>query len=479
MNDLADLLIQGVTAVTLDPARRVIEGAWIAVRGDRITGIGTGQPPAAQRTVTGPDLVAIPGLIDAHSHAGHGLVRAAGGGDSDVWFAICQAIYAGHAPTAFWRAEARLAQLERLMSGVTTAVSLLGGGGDVMRTEAPEAGNAHCAATIESGLRTIMAVGPSRMPFPKAYRSFGPDGLGTPVALDFDNQLSVSADLIARWNGVLERRTGVCLTLPVYHADSMADGRDAAEVRAMTDAVADLRQRTGVLLTQDGHQSGSVALARDMGLLGPRSLMSHCVDLTGADIDALAETGTSVAHNPSAIMSILGRCPAPELIARGVTVCIGSDAAAPDRGYDMFRHMKLCMHYHRRHFRDPAVLPEGKVLAMITIDAARAIGLDRDIGSLEVGKKADIVLVDMHKPHLYPPVMPVTRLTHFAGAADVDTVIVDGRVLMQGRRIDHLDADGVLADAADQATLAFERSGHAIRRVERADLWGQFGPSAA
>lgn len=472
MTGVADLVLRGVTAVTMDPDRRVLDNAWIAVSGDRIAGIGTGAAPPARRVIAGPDLVAIPGLIDVHSHAGHGLVRAAGGGDDDRWFAICQAIYARHAPAAFWRAEARLAQLERLMAGVTTAVSLLGGGGDVMRTEAADAGDAHCAATIESGLRTIMAVGPSRGPFPKEYNRFDADGTATPVALDFDTQLAVSADLIARWNDVLDRRTGVCLVFPVYRDDQMADPSDAASIRAMTEAVNALRARTGVLLTQDGHRDGTIALARKMGLLGPFALLSHCIDLTDADMAALRDSGASVAHNPSAIMSIYGRCPAPELIAQGVTVCISSDAAAPDRGSDMFRHMAQCMHYHRRHFRDAAILPEGKVLAMTTIDAARALGLDRDLGSLEVGKKADIVLVDMHKPHLYPPVMPVTRLTHFAGAADVDTVIVDGRVLMERRQVRHLDSDDILADAAAQSALAFERAGFADQRSESAGVWG-------
>src|SRR5437762_13659266 len=99
----------------------------------------------------------------------------------------------------------------------------------------------------------------------------------------------------------------------------------------------------------------------------------------------------------------------------------------------MFRHMFQCMHYHRRHFRDARILPQGKVLEMVTIDAARALGLDRELGSLEAGKKADVILVDLFKPHLMPLNMPVYRIASFANGADVDTVIVDGRVLMEGR----------------------------------------------
>ena len=118
----------------------------------------------------------------------------------------------------------------------------------------------------------------------------------------------------------------------------------------------------------------------ELGLLGANAFMSHAIDLTPGDIEACVATGTSIVHNPSAIMSIRGRCPVPELIDAGVTVALGSDGAAPDRSYDMFRHMFQCMHYHRRHFRDSGVLPHGKLLEMVTIDAARALGLEREIG---------------------------------------------------------------------------------------------------
>lgn len=459
-----DLVLRCATVVTVDADRRVLDDAWIAVDGDRIAALGTGAPPPAARVIDRPGLIALPGLIDAHSHAGHGLVRAAGDADGDLWFRICADIYAGVATPAFWRAEARLALLERLLAGVTTAVSLLGGGADVMRTDTPAAGDAHCDATVESGLRTIMAVGPGRLPFPQ---HFGPDRR----AVGFDDQMAVCADLIARRDGVLAGRTGVALILPVYTDAHMA--AHGAEIRAMARAMRALQDATGVLFTQDGHRAGSIALAADLGLLSPRAALSHSVDLTPADFNALRATGASVVHNPSAIMSILGRCPAPELIEAGVTVCLGSDAGAPDRGFDMFRHMAQAMHYHRRHFRDPAVLPDGKALEMCTIDAARALGLEAELGSLEPGKKADIVLLDGMKPHLWPPVMALNRITHFANAADVDTVIVDGRVLLEGRRAAHLDAGAILREAQAQADAVFAASGHTGARAEGAEAWRQ------
>ncbi|QYK43652.1 MAG: amidohydrolase family protein [Paracoccaceae bacterium] len=459
-----DLVLCCATVVTVDPSRRVLEDGWIAVDGDRIAALGTGPAPAARRRIDRPGLIALPGLIDAHSHAGHGLVRAAGDGDGDLWFRICADIYAGVATPEFWRAEAQLAQLERIQSGVTTAMTLLGGGADVMRTDTAEAGDAHCAVTRASGLRTILAVGPGRLPFPL---HFGPDRR----AVSFDTQMAVSADLIARHDDVLAERTGVALTMPVYTAEHLA--AHDAEIRAMSRAVRAMQDATGVILTQDGHRSGSVAVAQDLGILSPRAALGHSIDLTPEDFAALRATGASIIHNPSAIMSISGRCPVPELIEAGINVCIASDAGAPDRGHDMFRHMAQAMHYHRRHFRDAAVLPEGKVLEMCTIDAARAIGLERDLGSIEPGKKADIVLLDGRRPHLWPPVMALNRITHFAGAADVDTVVVDGRVIMEARQVATLDADAVLETARAEADRVFAMAGHDAARAEGADLWGR------
>jgi cytosine/adenosine deaminase-related metal-dependent hydrolase len=149
----------------------------------------------------------------------------------------------------------------------------------------------------------------------------------------------------------------------------------------------------------------------------------------------------------------------PGLLDAGATVAIGSDGTAPDRSYDMFRHMWQAMHYHRTHHKDPALLPPGKALEMVTCDAARCLGTESLVGSLEAGKAADVILVDLRRPHLYPQNMPLFRLVCFAAAADVSTVIVGGRVLMQNRVVAHVDEGAVLDRAAREAALAVERAG--------------------
>ncbi|WP_372834051.1 amidohydrolase family protein [Puniceibacterium confluentis] len=446
--------ITNTTAITMDPARRVLENATILFENDRITAVGSADevavPEGAER-IGGADMITLPGLIDSHAHAGHGLTRNLGGGDGDAWFKACEDLYTRGSTPGFWQAEARLSGLERLKAGITTCTMLLGGGADHYRTDTIEAGDLHCAATREIGIRTMLAVGLNRRPFPRTYRSLD---LSQDLTLSFEDQLAVCGQLADTHGDLLGEGTGICLIMPVYSPAEFA--QDPDEIRQMCRAAMDLRERQGLLFTQDGHREGSIALAEDLGILGPWAYLSHSVDLTPEDMAAAKRSGASIVHNPSAIMSILGRCPAPELRDMGVTVALGSDAAAPDRGYDMFRHMAQCLHYHRRHFRDPAVMMPLDVLEMCTIHAARAIGLEDELGSLEPGKKADIVMLDRRKPHLYPPMMPLTTVAQFANAADVDTVIVNGNIRMRHRKTD-LDEDAILDAATRELQAAVAR----------------------
>jgi cytosine/adenosine deaminase-related metal-dependent hydrolase len=235
--------------------------------------------------------------------------------------------------------------------------------------------------------------------------------------------------------------------------------------------IADFARENGLVFTQDGHGKDSVTYAKELGILGPNALLSHSTDLTEEEIRIVAETGAHIAHNPSAIGSIKGRCPVPELLDAGANVCIGSDATAPDRTGDMFRHMQQCMHYHRTHFKDPDLLPPGRVLEMCTIDAARALGMEDEIGSVEVGKKADIVIVNMRRPHLYPFNMEASRVIYFANGNDVETVIVDGRVALADGKAQFVDEDEVLDQAQRETELMLDRTGFHHMLAEPPMFW--------
>jgi cytosine/adenosine deaminase-related metal-dependent hydrolase len=454
------LLVAGGTVITVDPQRRMIEDGAVAIEAGRIAAVGPQAEVAAQfpaaRRIDASGHAVLPGLIDGHAHAGHGLIKTLGDGDSAAWSAACRTVYTTASPPAFWHADARLAALERLLCGTTTGVSLLGGGDSVMRTDRPDHAIAHARGVAEIGIRDVVAVGPTRPPHPWRYADWQGEAR-TEHDVDFARQFATIEAVIEACHG--RGRQMVATLMPVFR-DAAAQAALIDEVAREGQAVRALGRRHGTLFHQDGHGSGSLALAdRRFGLLGPDAAMSHCTELTGEDIDALVRTGTHVVHNPSAIAAVLGYCPVPALQARGVNVLLGSDGTAPDRSADMFRHMFVCRRLHQREHRDEHLMPPGRVLDMVTIDAARGLGLECELGSLEVGKRADLITVDLRRPHLAPRNMPVWRVVCFANGADVDTVIVDGEVLMQGRRVAHVDVQEVLDAAEAQTAQMLRRAG--------------------
>ena len=449
------LLIENGVIVTMDAERRILDGGYVLVEDGRIAAIGEGTPtaPPEVERIDAAGMVVMPGLIDTHAHAGHMLTKGLGS-DSEDWMTITGRIYAEATDPEFWAAEAALSAAERIRCGTTTATLLFGGGPDIMRTEAPDAAEAHLAAIAEMGVREVLAVGPNRPAAASVYRAYR-DGAHEEIVVSSEAQLSVSAALIDAWAGRSDR-VHLSVSLPVFDAAELED----PAVLDLSRKARQLARDKGVLLVQDGHRDGSIAANDEkLALFDGRSLLAHCVDLTEADRAVLKRTGAKVAHNPSAIMSVFGRCPAPELRAEGVTVSLGTDAAAPDRSFDMFRNMFQAHRYHARHFRDDAVLPPLDLLEMATIEGARALSMEDEIGSLETGKRADILLVNMRQPHLWPPVDPMQRLARFANGADVDTTIVGGRVLMRGRKLVGQDEDAILDRAEKAFRLAMQRAG--------------------
>jgi cytosine/adenosine deaminase-related metal-dependent hydrolase len=459
---MVDLLISGGTVITMDPSRRVIRDGAVAIDKNLIVDVGPTneliEKHRVGRVLDASRKIVMPGLIDGHSHAGHGLVKSLGI-HSEEWYQACDRIYAEGSTEGFWRTEALLTAVERLRFGVTCSLTFLGGGDSVMRVDDPVYGNSHCEAVTEVGIREFVAVGPRRPPFPRKYSRWD-GGKRMDYTTSFDDMLETSETLIRRWNGELGGRVKVCMMLPTAHPERKTFNKaDLDELKFQAEAVRELTRKHGVLFTQDGHTKGTVKFAHEeLGLLGPDALLSHSTELTDEEIEICRKTDTKIVHNPSAVASMTARCPVPELLNAGVTVMLGSDASAPDRSFDMFRHMFQCMRYHRRHYRDPRVLPPGKVLEMATIDAARALGLGDELGSLEPGKRADVIVVDAFKPHMYPLNMEVDRVAYYANGNDVDTVIVDGEILMEGRVVKTVDEADVLELAQVEAEALLDRN---------------------
>ena len=463
---MADLLIAGGPVMTMDAERRVLDDGAVAVTEGRIVAVGPRQDvmgahgTGTPRVIDATRKLVMPGLIDVHAHAGHGLIKSMGIATPGAWEALCGEVYTVGSTPDFWRAEAALAALERLRFGVTCGVSLLGGGDTIMRSDRPDHARAHAEGVLGVGTRDIIAIGPTRPPHPKTYADWI-DGVRHDRSVTFDEQFETSLAVLDAWHDTHDGRIRIALLTPVLrdeHAEALSPALFAEAVKN-TQRVHAAAREAGAVFTQDGHWKGSVRRAHAMGILGPGTLLSHCIDIDAEEIALIAETGTAVAHNPSAVASIMGRCPAIELMAAGATVGLGSDATAPDRSADMFRHIQQAMHYHRTHFRDPAVLPAGKALEMATIDAAAALGLADEVGSLEAGKRADIVLLDLARAHLAPFNMAPFRAAAFANGNDVHTVVVGGEVVLEARSATRVDETAILEAAEREATLMIERTG--------------------
>jgi cytosine/adenosine deaminase-related metal-dependent hydrolase len=191
----------------------------------------------------------------------------------------------------------------------------------------------------------------------------------------------------------------------------------------------------------------------ESAILGPNVHLQHCIGLSLEEVDILAETGTSMTHSPG------GRAPVIEMMQRGVNVAITTDGAAPWATFDLLHAAKLAQLAHRWRNQDAYLLPPGKLFEMITVDAAKALGMEDEVGSLEVGKKADVTIVNLRKPHLVPNWMVIHRLVLQAVGQDVETVIVDGKVLMEDKRVLTVDVDAILDEAEAQSWAVVKRGG--------------------
>lgn len=477
----ASILVVGGTVITMDARRRVIANGGVVVIDGQIVAVGEAEELRARYASTplldAVDCLIVPGFIDAHGHAGHSFTRTLGSGTPGRWAQICEAVYARGADVETWRLDALLLGLDRLRNGVTTGATFLGGGGMplvgdmVFRTDTTEPADAHLSAIERIGTRTVLAVGPRRPPYPRQFIQWT-NGKGKTVEVSEDQQLRTCVDVARTWHQSVERRIHIAFASHVAFAGTGSDRSSTAHLLAQTRRVRSLARELGIAFMQDGHRRGSVSLLHLRGGgLGPDVLISHAVGLRPDEIKLCGRHHVAVVHNPASVASSTARCPVPELLAAGARVAIGSDASGPDRGCDLLRHAQLAMRMQRAALRDPTVLPEGHALEAITIGAATALGLDDLVGSLEVGKRGDIVIIDTKKPHLTPLLMPVHQLVDFASGADVDTVIVEGEPVLRNHVVSRVDESVILEEARRHVIGLLGRSGVEIDEHVTTGFW--------
>jgi 5-methylthioadenosine/S-adenosylhomocysteine deaminase len=421
------LLLHADHVLTMDPANRVIADGAVVVEGDRIAAIG----PAAElrnRYQGVPvrrlaNRLLMPGLINAHLHSG--LLRGTAEG-LPVWDWLRMFIDPMHRVLKPEDAEAAsyLCYAEAVLSGTTTVV-------DMWRYMQ---GSARAAQQI--GNRTIMV----------PYVGEHPD-------YDYFDHLDDTEALLEAWHGGADGRVEVWVGLEhAFYATEPAHRRAIALAQKFGTGFHTHSNEAEVELREMQRRYGcrSIPALEKLGLLeAPRTLLAHCVWLDDDEIEVMARRGIAVAHNPVSNMKLAsGAAPVAKLRRAGVAVGIGTDGEKENNNLDMFEEMKFTSLLAKFASLDAAAMPAWDVLRMATIEGARAIGKDGEIGSLERGKKADLIAVRTDTPRLTPLFGGADgnlhhNLVHAVRGGDVDLTMVDGRIIVE---------DGVLR-TADMAEL--------------------------
>jgi len=196
---------------------------------------------------------------------------------------------------------------------------------------------------------------------------------------------------------------------------------------------------------QTTHHTTPVKYLDKIGVIDQNTLLVHAVWLDDDDIEIIAKRGASVSHNPESNMKLAsGIAPIPLLLKAGVTVGLGTDGCASNNNLDLFSEMDTAAKLHKVNAMDPTLMDAATVLKMATIAGARSLGLQDITGSLEIEKKADVIIIDTHKPHLVPVYNPVSHIVYSAQGSDVQDVIVDGRILIKDRKLLTVDVENII-----------------------------------
>ena len=472
-----DLLIVNGMVVTVDGDNRVFRDGAIAVRGDRIVAVGPSEELreqyTADRTIDAHRKLVMPGLVDTYHHAGHGMMKGMRR-EGMRWPGT--EIYFHGSTSDWWHAEGLLTAVERVKFGVTTGVTILGG--TPARADDPIFAERNAEAVEAVGMRAFIGVGPpdpSVDYLPKPWSgSFYEDGEWVERPFTYEKTIEVSKEVFRRLTGAANGRVQTMLAIPSlcginprYAISRRYYPYTGVEGRVIRDKALEARQiadEFGVLIHTHGGRGVFEWAEENYGagvlreVLGPDVIFAHMNGLTDHDIGIMRETDCAASAVPfGAGNTRHGTCPIVKLIQNGIRVAISTDGSAPFHISDLFIDLHRAMFLQWMENHDMSLLPSGRAVRLVTIEAAALLGMEQEIGSLETGKKADIILVDLNRPHLIPFEDPANMIAWYVRGNDVDTVIVDGVMLMEGREMLTVDEARVLEYARQEIKKSFER----------------------
>jgi 5-methylthioadenosine/S-adenosylhomocysteine deaminase len=422
----AELILTGRYLLAMDQEQTLIEGGGLAIAGDTILAVGTGEELVARypgaAVIAEPHGLLMPGLVNVHTHAAMALFRGLAD-DLPLMQWLQEYIFPKEAAlTGEVVYQATLLSLcEMIKSGTTSFCDMYLFAADVAR------------AVEQSGMRAWL--GEVLYDFPSPNYGVLENGFACTralldryrnhplitVTIDPHAVYTCSPDLLTRL-GAMAREQGA---LYVIH---LAENEE--EVRTC-------RERYG---------RTPVAHLEALGLLGPQVVAAHCVMLSEAEIALLAKRGVKVAHCPESNLKLAsGIAPVVQMLAAGITVGIGTDGSASNNNVDMFGEINTVAKIHKVDRMDPTAMSAVTTLHAATLGGAEVLGAEACIGSLEAGKKADCIILDLNQPHLTPLYHPVSHLVYAARGSDVIHSVIGGQVVMRHRRLQTLDEAAILA----------------------------------
>lgn len=452
---MGDLLIKNGTLVTMDSTKRIIRNGDVVVSGNRIEEIGKTdeieKKHRPDRTIDATGKIVLPGLINTHTHLFQTLLKGLGDDRPLIdWFRKMTAPAASHLTHKDVHVAALLGCLDAIKSGTTCIAEYN------YINPVPEFSDSIIRALQDFGIRGI---------YIRAWTDAGQD-LGLPEGIIEKTQDAINDTerVIREFNGAKDGMIyvwlGPCAIWQVT-TESLLASRELAN-----------KYKTGISIhvsetpffseySKRKYEMGDLEYYNNLGILGPDVLAVHCCWMTERDVRILKGHDVKVSHNPVSNMLLSdGKAPIPRMMESGITVGLGTDGAASNNNQDMMAVLKFAALLHKvSAIQDPTIITAEKILEMATIDGARCLGLETQIGSLEKGKKADIIVIDPKTPNVVPVHFLPSSLVYSATSENVNTVIVDGNVVMENRKILTVDETEILEEAQKAADSLVERSG--------------------
>lgn len=429
MQDL-DIVIKNGTILTMDPDSTLIEGGVVGLKGDTISYVGNNRKEKiiAKKVIDANGGIVLPGLINGHTHAAMSLFRG----------------LADDLPLMEWLNKYIFPVESRMDADFVYTGTLLA-----------------CAEMILSGTTTFCDMYLFEDEVAKAAKKAEMRCLVGEVLYDFDSPnygtiekgFEYSESLIKKWKddplvsiAVEPHSLFTCSPDLLQQANALALKYSVPLITHLAETLSELHD------IKERYGRTPVEHLQALGMLGPHLIADHCVHLQEKEIKALVQEGVKAVHNPESNMKLAsGIAPIPKMLDMGMIIGLGTDGCASNNNLDLFTEMDMAAKLHKLNTMDATVMDAMTVLRMATIEGARALGMETLTGSLEKGKKADIIIVDIKKPHLTPMYNPYSHLVYSARGNDVSHTLINGKLVMEGRKLPGLALDEIMEKAREKS----------------------------